>query len=149
MLRAVPKHWFSWDFSVFDDGEPVAMIRVPWFGERAEFHIQGETYEACLEGWGGSGQFVLRDGSTVLARAEKPTAFRWRFRIESEDGRFELRSVSLLRAFGLFQNETQTGSICLDKRFFTRRTTIDLPNTVLLPVQIFLFWLVLVLRRRR
>jgi hypothetical protein len=45
VLRAVPSHWFSWDFSLFDNGRRVAAIKMAWLRARAEFDIQGEAFE--------------------------------------------------------------------------------------------------------
>lgn len=75
MLKAIPKNWFSWDFTVIEDSTPVAEIAVSWWREKGELTVRGSAYRVYREGpmWGA---FVLESGGAILARAEKPSALR-------------------------------------------------------------------------
>jgi hypothetical protein len=53
VLTAIPKSWFSWDFTVADQGRPIADIGVSWWREKGRI----------------SGPFVLENHDGVVARA--------------------------------------------------------------------------------
>ncbi|MBM3470135.1 MAG: hypothetical protein FJX73_05000 [Armatimonadetes bacterium] len=94
------------------------------------------------------GDFVLESGGAVLARAEKPSAFRRSFVIEHEGRRYTLRSRSaFLRAFVLLDGSAEVGSIT-PEGMLTRRADVTLPLDLPLPVRVFIIWLVLILWRR-
>ena len=75
MLKATPKSWFSWNFTVMGGAQPVADIDVSWWREKGLLTVQGTTYKVYREGLM-SGAFILESARTVLGRATKPSAFR-------------------------------------------------------------------------
>jgi hypothetical protein len=147
MLYAIPRHLFSWDFTVLRDGAVLAEVDQAWFGEWAEVTIGGQAYavsrESILQG-----TFSLRCGDQVLARAQKAGVFSRAFAVDLPDRGLELKALSVWgRRFGLFEDGQQLGSIG-PTAWLGRRAEIDLPGDIPLPVQVFLFWLVVVLWRR-
>jgi hypothetical protein len=53
----------------------------------------------------------------------------------------------LTRVFSVYDGDGPIGSIYPD-HCFTRKTAIDLPDDIVLPVKVFLFWLVVLMWRR-
>lgn len=37
----MPNGWFSWGFTAFDDGTPVARINLAWLREGGELEVEG------------------------------------------------------------------------------------------------------------
>jgi hypothetical protein len=145
MLRAAPHGILSWDFTIFRGETAIADIDMSMWRERAELTIDGQVYsvyrESMLEG-----TFVLRSGDLVLVRAQK--GFTRTFDIDVAGRHMELKALSFwTREFGLFENNALIGRIG-PRSWLGRKATIELPESVSLPVQVFLFWLVLILWRR-
>ena len=146
MLKAVPKSWWSWDFAVLDGAQPIADIHLSRWGDKGRLTVQGSAYEVHREGWFGA--FVLEKGGAVLARAEKVSAFHRSFAIEHEGLRYTLRAASVFgRSFLLVHGPRAIGSVS-PAGMFTRRTLVDLPEELPLPLRVFIIWLALILWRR-
>ena len=97
MLTLVPKSWLSWDFRVEEDGREVAFIDREWFRERASFSLDGEWYVVRRTSVM-HGTFALERDGVELARAQKTSAFRRAFEIETTEGeRYALTAVSMFR----------------------------------------------------
>jgi hypothetical protein len=147
MLKAIPKHWFSWDFRIIDDDRDIARIDVSSWRERGVLTIDGARYGVYREGWM-SGPFVLESRGSVLARAEKPSAFLRSFVIDHNGRHYTLRAQSpFRRAFVLLAGSTQVGSLAPDS-VFTRRVSIDLPGDWPVAVKVFTVWLAVLLWKR-
>jgi hypothetical protein len=147
MLRAIPRSLFSWDFSILDDDVEVAGLDVAWLRERGALNIKGTEYNLYRQGWL-SGLFVIEGDGTVLAQADKPNALTRRFEVTYGNHTLALTAQSpFTRAFGVYDSENQIGGI-YPNHCFTRKTTIDLPDDIILPVKAFLFWLVVLMWRR-
>lgn len=147
MLRAIPRGLFSWGFSILEDDAEVAGLEVAWMRERGNLDIKGTEFNLYRQGWL-SGLFLLEGEGTVLAQANKPNALTRRFEVTYGRDTLSLAAQSpFTRAFGVYDGETQIGSIYPD-HCFTRKTTIDLPDDIILPVKGFLFWLVVLMWRR-
>lgn len=147
MLRAVPKGLFSWDFTVSLADRVIADVDMSWFREKGELEVEGQRYAVYREGLM-SGRFVLSSQAGVLAEAEKPSAFFRSFDVAYRGRHYRLGALSMLtRGFGLTADSTLVGTI-QPVSIFGRTTTIDLPDEVVLPVQVFMFWLVLILWKR-
>lgn len=148
VLIAIPRNIFSWDFAVERDGEPIADIDMSWFRERAEVRIGGQTYLFSRENML-LGTFALRQGNRIIARAQKASVFRRAFEVETDGRTLTLSAVSVFRReFELVREGAQMGRI-YPRSWFGRTAVIDLPDELSLPVQVFLFWLVIVLWRRK
>lgn len=147
MLTAVPQHWFSWDFTVMEGSLAVAEIDVSWWREKGILTVQGVDYRVYREGLM-SGAFILESSGSVLARAEKPSAFRRSFIIDHGDRQYMLRATSAFgRTFLLLYGNREIGSLS-PEGVFTRRTSVDLPAELLLPVRVFIIWLAVILWKR-
>ena len=146
MLRAIPKGIFSWGFDVHEEGRAIAAVDVSWMRERGELLVKGESCSMYREGL--LGDFVLEWKGGVVARATKPSAFHRRFVVRYEGRELELGAKSVFgRTFVLLDGGAEIGRIA-PEGIFTRKARIDLPDDVPLPVQVFMFWLVVILWRR-
>jgi hypothetical protein len=149
MLKAIPKHWFSWDFTISEasSSQALAEITVSWWREKGVLTVQGTSYRVYREGLG-RGAFILESGASVLARAEKPSALRRSFIIEQSGTQYTLCAKSVFRRELLLLNDsTQVGSIS-PEGVFTRRASVALPEELPLVVQVFIVWLAVILWKR-
>jgi hypothetical protein len=148
MLRAIPRSIFSWGYSIYENEVEAARLTPAWASERGELNVGGTEYSLYRQGWL-SGYFVIEGERGLLAQADKPSAFVRRFEITTYD-HHELCLVAqspMTRAFSVYERDIEIGRIYPD-HCFTRKTTIELPGDMSLPVQAFLFWLVVLMWRR-
>jgi hypothetical protein len=147
MLRAEPKSWFSWDFRIFDGSRELALIDLACFREAASFTVGGSTYKATREGLFRT-SFTLEQDGSVIARASKPSAWKRTLEIEHGASRYTLKAKSSFgRTFVLLNGDNSVGMLQPDHSF-TRKATIDLPDGMPLPVQIFVTLLMIILWKR-
>lgn len=150
MLEAIPKSIFSWNFFLKADGNVLAEIDLSLWREKGTLIIRGTPYHFYREGWV-SGLYILesQEGS-VIARADKTSAFLRRFEVRYQNYSYTLRAVSSLRReFGLFdRSDRRLGGIA-PQGIFTRRADVDLPNDLPLSVKTFMVSLVIILWRRQ
>jgi hypothetical protein len=147
MLIGIPKRWASWDFTIMDGPRVVAEIDTSWWRERGELAVDGVRYRVYREGMA-SGDFIIEGAGSVVARAEKPSAFRRAFTIKAADKRYTLRAKDAFRrTFVLLEGDREIGSLSL-AGFFTRRVAVDLPAQLSLPLRMFIVWLSVVLWKR-
>jgi hypothetical protein len=147
MLELVPKSWASWDFAALYGSQAVADIDTSCWREKGVLTIQGASYPVYREGWV-SGDFILESAGAVLARARKPSAMRRTFLVEHAGKRYTLRTKSAFgRTFLLQDGSQQIGAIS-PEGIFTRRAKVDLPESMPLPVKIFILWLAVLIWKR-
>jgi hypothetical protein len=147
LLKLIPKSWFSWTFTVLEESHVVADIDISWWREKGILTVAGTSYDVYREGLM-SGDFILESAGSVLARAQKPSAFRRCFVIEHASRRYTLRAESAFkRSFVLLLDDKEVGSIT-PEGCFTRRAIADLPQDMLLPMKIFTIWLAVILWKR-
>jgi hypothetical protein len=147
MLTAVPKRWFSWDFTVMEGSQAVAEIDISWWRERGMLTVQGVNYRVYREGRM-SGEFILESADSVMARAEKPSAFHRSFTIDHEGRRYTLQAKTVFgRGFLLLEGDREIGSLS-PEGIFTRRAIVDFPQALPLPVRVFIIWLAVILWKR-
>ena len=147
MLEATPKHFFSNDYVLRSSGETLAELDVSSWRERAEFEIDGVPHRLYREGLV-SGAFVLERDGGISARAVKPSAFRDRFELEWGSRSYTIRKLSWYgRRFGIFSDTQQVGGIA-PAGAFSRRTVVQLPSDWPAALQVFVFWLALVIWNR-
>ena len=146
-IRAKPKHLFSWAFDLYLDERPLTGFDLAWLREAGQFRWSGTDYLLSREGFW-SGDFLLAAGGEIQARATKRSVFGRKFIIRTEDRELLLAPVSVFsRSFRLVENGSVIGGIVPD-RFPSRACTLDLPRNLAIPVQVFVFWLVVLLWRR-
>ena len=148
IYTAVPRRWFSWDFVVLDgSGRALAEIDMAVFGERATVAVEGSTYEIAREGLL-RGAFLLERSGEVLARAEKPSAFRRLFHVEHAGTRYTMAQRSILRrAFVLRRGDDDVGTLA-PERLIGRRVRVELPDELPVPVAVFVIFLAVLLWKR-
>ena len=147
MLTAVPKKWSSWDFTITERSQPVAEIDISWWREKAALTVQGMDYRVYREGMM-SGDFVLESSGSVVARAQKPSAFHRSFVINHQGRRYTLQAESVFRrTFLLLDGGRKIGSLS-PQGAFTRRATADLPPALPLALRVFVIWLAVILWKR-
>jgi hypothetical protein len=147
MLEASPRHLFSNDFVVRSSGRIVGTLDVAIWRERAELEVDGIWYRLYREGMM-SGAFVLERAGAIMARAVKPSAFRSRFDVDLGGRPVTLRKLSAFRrTFGIFSGDQQVGVI-RPAGMLTRRALVELPSDWPAELQLYLFWLALVIWRR-
>ena len=147
MIEAVPKHIFSRDFVLHSPDGSLVELDVSNWRDRAEFDLEGVEYRLYREGMV-TGDFILERAGVVIARATKPSVFRERFELEVSGHSVSMKKLSLWRrGFGVFDGEQLVGSIA-PAGLFTRRTIVTMPDDWALALQLFLFWLVLLMWRR-
>jgi len=147
MLHIVPLHWYKWDFKIFEDDRPIAVIDRSWRNESGQLILEDATYEIYRKG-AFFGTFVLEKEGAVVAEAEKPSAFKRQFEIKYATRRFVLKSISVFgRGYDLIEDGRIIGSI-VARSVFTRKARADLPEEMPLSVRVFVIFLVLLLWKR-
>ncbi len=146
MLYALPTSWFKPAFRLVRDGREVGHLTVSSFRERATFAVKDVEFTFYREGM--TGDFVLEFQESVLARAQKPSAFKQRFTLAFEGQSYALAPASWYgRTFVLREGDEEAGRV-RPLSAFSNKTDLDLPDALPLPVQVFCFWLVLILWKR-
>ena len=145
MLQLEPTRWFSWAFTVADDGRPLGTLEVSW-RERGQVHVAGQTFAVVRKGFASS-EFRLESGGTVVATATKPSVFRREFAITFSGRTLRLRPRSAWgRALALHEGEREVGDV--RRRAWSRRATATVPETLPLPVRFFVLWLAVLIWKR-
>ena len=148
MLRAVPKGWFSWSFDIVEGEERIASVNLGLIREKGRLEIRGTSFEIGREGYA-SGDFFIRVGDHVVARADKPSAFRRRFEVSVGERRYTLTAANpFVRRFVLREGERRVG-VVRPKNAFSHAALIDLPEEIPLAARVFMAWLVILMWRRR
>ena len=146
-LQVLPKRWGSQDLSVMGESGPLADIDLSWWREQAVLTIEGKPYRAYREGLA-SGDFILESAGSVVARAEKPSAWRRTLLIRHDGREYTLQAAAAFRReFVLLAGSRQIGTLA-PKGAFTRKAAVDLPDELPLPVRVFIIWLVAILWKR-
>lgn len=147
MLQAVPKHWYSWDYTVFDGQHPIAELDVSWWREKGILTIDGIAHRVYREGIM-SGAFLLELDSEIVARAEKPSPLTRRIVMQCGGSTYTLaprypfgRSFRLVDPAGIIGTLSPRGIL-------SRRMNIDLPAGLPLAVRVFVVWLTVILWKR-
>ena len=150
MLRAVRKNWFSNDTEIFDEGGGlVATIDLSNWRENAKLEVVGKRYLARHETW--NREFLLEgEDGQVVAVAEKPSAWMGRFSLEYEGWRYELANESAWgSAFVLSREGVGIVGSIRQTRLFGSEMAVDLPEELPIEVQMLVYWLTMILRRRQ
>jgi hypothetical protein len=145
-IQARPKHLFSWGFDLYLEGELLAGFDMTWLREGGCFTYGERQYLLSREGFW-SGDFLLVTDQEVLARAAK-SAFVRRFVVRTAERELVLEPASpFTRTFHLVENGLIVGYV-VPNHLFTRACTLEFPDDLPVPVQVFLFWLVALMWRR-
>jgi hypothetical protein len=95
-----------------------------------------------------SGKFILEADGAIVASAQKPSSLRRRLLIEHDGRQYELKPQGLFtRTYELHDGPAVIGSLSA-RHVFTRAMDVDLPETLPLPVRVFVVWLTVILWKR-
>ena len=145
-LTLAPRHWYSWDFFVFDGDRQLAEFNLSSWREKGVVSVDGVDYHLYRES--ALGDFVLQHAGSVIARATKPSAFRREFVIRYKEKPYTLLAKSAFsRTFVVLDGSTEIGSIA-PERLTTRRAMADLPDNWPLLLKSFAMWLTIVQWKR-
>lgn len=147
MLTAAPKGCFSWNYAVSSNDDHLADIDISAWREKGVLNVAGQRYPVYRERLM-SGRFILESDGGIVAAAEKPSAWSHRLLIEHAGSRYELKPRGVFsQAFNLRAGADVVGSIS-PRSMFSRRMIIDLPESLPLPVRLFIAWLVAIMWNR-
>lgn len=149
MLRAHATALFSDRYAIVDEaGREIATVRIRWWREAGSFEIDGTRYDVGRRHLM-RGPFELQQDGRELASARKPSAFHRRFEIDAGGERYHLVARHpLRRTFDLRRDGAVIGSI-RPTSLWTRSAVVDLPESLSLPLRVFMTWLVLAMWRRQ
>jgi hypothetical protein len=148
VLTATPRGWFSWDYAVSRNSDHLADIDISCWREKGTLTVDGQQYSVYRER-PLSGKFVLESNGSVVASARKPSSLTRRLLIEDAAGRqYELKPRDIFtRTFQLHAGTAVVGSLSA-RGVFSRGMKVDLPETLPLPVRVFVIWLTAILWKR-
>ena len=147
MMEASPTRWFSWDYTVLEDGRPVCLLEMSSWRERGQFEVHGDDYEVSREGLI-SGAFELSGRGDVLATAVKPSAFRSRFVLDYGRSRYVLKTRSAFRREMVLLEDDEVVGTLKPRGVFSRSMAINLPTVLPMPVKVFIVGLTVILWKR-
>ena len=109
--------------------------------------VAGQTFTIVREGFISS-DFRLESGGTIVATATKPSVFRREFAVTFSGRTLRLRPRSVWgRALVLHEGEREIGDV-RPRAMWSRRATATLPDTLPLPVRLFVLWLAVLVWKR-
>ena len=148
MLELEPTRWFSWAFTVADGGRPFGTLDISAWRERGDVTVAGQTFRIVRTGFM-SGDFLLESGGgTVVATATKPSLFRREFEVTFSGRTLCLRPRSAWgRSLALLEGGREVGDV-RPRSMWSRRGTATLPDTLPLPVRLFVLWLAVLVWKR-
>ena len=147
MLFAKPVHIASRSFEVRDADRPIGRLRIGWFLNDGSITLRGQELRLRRRGVFG-GPFEMKSAGNVIATAVKPSVFRNRFEIEFGKTKILLEREGLARrSFKVRRGEEVLGRIS-PANALSRKAVIDLPSDWPPALQLFMFWLVLIIWKR-
>lgn len=146
-LIARPAGIFTPDYEIFSGEDLLTRIKVSRFRRRGSFTLNSVDYSILWESF--MGDYVLMDGDHERCRAEPTGYFSRHHIIHLKLKTLELRRQSLLcRGFYLIDDEKMIGSVEAES-FLGASWIVDFPQKIDLPIQLFMIWIVCLLRRRQ
>ena len=147
MWSIVPTGWFSWDCVVQDSTQQtIAELNLSPWRERGAICVGEVEHKISRQG---AGVFVLQEGESVLARAEKPGFFSGTFRIEYTEKQYTLESRSVWRRERVLYEEGKEIGTIIPEGAFTRRARAEFPDDMPLVLKLFVVWLTMLLWKRQ
>ncbi|MGH7551695.1 MAG: hypothetical protein ACREMQ_01540, partial [Longimicrobiales bacterium] len=138
MWKAVAASWFSWTFRVLENDRQITQLERSWVGNTGSFALDRVEYRIRRDGLR---SFALERDGHVLARTR--SAFGRRFDVTAHDRMLTLKPRSLFtRTYIVLHGDREIGSMRATT-FFRRAAEIDFPPQLLLPLRLFLAFLVI------
>jgi hypothetical protein len=142
VFTLAPRHWYSWDFFVFDGDRQLAEFDLSSWREKGLVWVDGVDYRLYRES--PFGDFVLERAGSVIARATKPSAFRREFVIKYKEKPYTLRAKSAFgRTFMVLDGRTEVGSLAPES-WLGRKAKVTLPDDWPFLLKSFAMWLTIV-----
>ncbi len=150
LLTARPKSLFSPSWEVFDGDALLATLAQSAWKEKAEIHFSDGSDPFTLNREGLlSGMYRLLQGEKVIVRAEKPSVWKNSFVIDLAGREVHLKPDGPShRTFTLYDTDDGVLGRIVREGLFKVRATLDLPADWPLPLQLFVFWLVVLIWSR-
>lgn len=147
ILNAEPTGWASWNARITADGQELTLLSLSLLRSRGTFQLDGEEYVIESTGvWRNTA--LLKKGSRIIARAEKPSFLHRKYEISSAGHHLRLDSRSWSgREYALLLGNQEVGRITR-KGFVGRKMELEFPDQVPLVLQVLLVYLVLVQAKR-
>ncbi len=147
VLTATPKNIFSYDYHVLRGEDRIAFLDLALVRRRGSIIIGEQTLRVEANGILRP-QFVLYLDDRPIAEAQKASVFRDRLYLKLGNAECEVRRRGLLGLrFEVLVNEQKVGEI-VRLRWYSRKARIDLPEDWPLGLQLFVFWLVVLIWKR-
>lgn len=147
ILEAEPTGWASWNALITSHGAPITELKISAWKSRGGFELDGQYFTIEPQGFW-QHRWELRQGSTVVAKAEKGSGFKRRWTITSAGHRLTLKSLSWRgREYALLLGNQEVGKVTREG-MTGRRIQLDFPDDVPEVLQIFLVYLVLCQAKR-
>jgi hypothetical protein len=138
----------SWNYFVtIPDAATSASVNFDALREQGSIILEPDYYDV-KHVWQ-RGEWTLELGDKILAVAIKPNPFTRVFEVSSYEGHnlVFMAESPFTRTFLIEQNGKMLGMI-EPVHAFTKRASIDCSSSVPIPVQIFLFWLTVLMWKR-
>lgn len=147
MLTCLPQSLCSWNYTVSGASAGPASLHFNFLSEQGTLSLGHITYAVRKHG-PLSGFWTLEHAGVVYAEAHKPSLWQHRFNVRGAETALTVASTSLfMRQYEIRQGYVPVGSI-RPVHAFTRRAIIQSANHVPELLQLFSFWLVVLLWRR-
>lgn len=147
VLHAEPMGWFSSSARLLAGDEELTELGITAFKSRGRFILDGEEFAIEPKGFFQT-TALLKKGTAILARAEKPSAFRRRFEISSAGHRLVLESRSWTgRDYVLLLGNQEVGWVKREG-MTGKKLRLEFPDEVPVFLQVLLAYLVLVQAKR-
>jgi hypothetical protein len=147
VLRAEPLSWATFGARILDGERELTQLRITAFKGRGSFELDGETFEIEPQGFLGS-KAVLKKGSSIIARVNRPAILKRRFEISSAGHQLRLESTGWLgKEYVLYLGRQKVGTVTREG-FTWRKLRLEFPDEVPVFVQILLAYVVLSQARR-
>jgi hypothetical protein len=141
VLEAEPTGWASKSTVIRSGGEEITRLDITHWKSHGSFSLDGEDFRIEPQGF-----FLvnahLKKGSTIIARAEKPSFWRRSFRITSAGHSMTLESLGWRgRSYALLMGSQEVGRVTREG-MTGRRIQLTFPDEVPLFLQVFMTYLV-------
>lgn len=147
MLMCVPAGICTWNYRVAGGNLGPARLQFDWLTEQGSMIVNGVELRVRKHG-SMSGRWTLEQAGEIVAEAYKPSALFRAFELQGYGGQYTLRAISAFaRGFELRSGASRV-AIVEPVHLFTRRATVTAYEPVHEMVQLFAFWLVVMMWKR-
>lgn len=147
MLTCLPQSLCSWDYRIRGAAAGDGTATFNWLSEQGAISLGGVALRVVKQGWL-SGKWTLESEAGTYAVAVKPSALFRAFDLEAGERLFKVAAASpLARTFEIKADGQKLGTI-RPAHPFTRRAFVECDESVSELVQLFAFWLTVLMWKR-